>query len=83
MTLPRTTLAEIREQGIEALVSALGPVGMARFLQQFEMGGGDYTHDRQNWLKDLTVRDVVRAIKAQREGEAEVEREERGVRSEE
>jgi len=75
MTLPRTTLAEIREQGIEALVNALGPVGMARFLQQFEMGRGDYTRDRQIWLKDLTVRDVVTAIKAQREGKGEVERE--------
>ncbi len=76
MAFPRTTLAEIREQGIEALVNALGPIGMARFLQQFEMGGGDYTRDRETWLKDLTVQDVVTEIKAQREKEPGVGREE-------
>ncbi len=75
MAFPRTTLAEIREQGIEALVNALGPTGMARFLQQFEMGGGDYTRDRETWLKDLTVQDVVTGIKAQHEKEPGVGRE--------
>ena len=27
------TIEEIREEGLNALVNALGPVGMARFLQ--------------------------------------------------
>lgn len=66
MTYPRTTPAQIRERGIEALVKALGPVGMARFLQQFEIGSGDYTRDREEWLKELTVRDVVEEIKSLR-----------------
>ncbi len=61
------TLAQIRERGVEALAKALGPTGMARFLQQFDMGSGDYTQDREKWLKDLTVRDVVEEIKRQRE----------------
>ena len=39
------TPAELRRAGIDALVRALGPVGMARFLQQFESGhGGRYAH---------------------------------------
>lgn len=61
------TLAQIRERGVEALTKALGPAGMIRFLQQFDMGSGDYTQDREKWLKDRTVRDVVEEIKRQRE----------------
>ncbi|MCK4394702.1 hypothetical protein KAX17_17510 [Candidatus Bipolaricaulota bacterium] len=60
----KTTLARIREQGLDALVKALGPVDMARFLQQFELGRGDYTRDREEWLRDITVDGVVAEIKS-------------------
>jgi hypothetical protein len=40
------TPAELRRAGIDALMRALGPVGMARFLQQFDPGHGEYTADR-------------------------------------
>ena len=66
MTSSKTTPAQIRERGIEALVKALGPVGMVRFLQQFDMGSGDYTRDREEWLKGLTVDQVVGEIKRRR-----------------
>ena len=42
-----TTAEEICQAGLDALVCALGPVGMIRFLQQFETGRGDYTTERQ------------------------------------
>ena len=42
----KATLAELRRAGIDALARALGPVGMARFLQQFDSGQGDYTTER-------------------------------------
>jgi len=42
----KATLAELRRAGIDALAKALGPVGMARFLQQFDPGQGDYTAER-------------------------------------
>ena len=45
--------------GIDALVRALGPVGMARFLQQFDFGYGDYTADRDRILGNPTVDDLV------------------------
>lgn len=35
--------AALRVAGIQALVESLGPVGFARFIQQFETGYGDYT----------------------------------------
>ena len=41
------TMEEIRRQGLEALARELGPVGMARFLQLFENGSGDYVQERQ------------------------------------
>lgn len=39
---------EIRMIGMKALKEALGPVGMVRFIQQYDLGYGDYTKDRQN-----------------------------------
>jgi len=66
MEVPKATPAQIRERGIGALSKALGPVGMARFLQQFDMGSGDYTRDREKWLEGLTVHDVVEEIKSHR-----------------
>ena len=67
MAFPKTTLAQIRERGIEALAKALGPVGMARFLQQFDVGSGDYTRNREEWLKGLTVDQMVEEIESRRE----------------
>ena len=37
---------DIRNVGTQALVAALGPVGYARFLQQFSNGSGDYTKEK-------------------------------------
>lgn len=54
---------EIRMKGLEALAEALGPVGMARFLQQFDLGKGDYTKDRRKWLDDLSIDDIIEHIK--------------------
>jgi len=70
MELRKTSPVQIRNRGLEALAKALGPVGMAYFLQQFDTGsGGDYTRDREQWLKGITVQDAVEEIKKQR-GEA-------------
>lgn len=53
------TLAELRRAGIDALVKALGPVGMARFLQQFDPGKGDYTAERDQILGSATVDELM------------------------
>lgn len=39
---------EIRMVGMQALKDALGPVGMVRFMQQYDLGYGDYTKERQS-----------------------------------
>ncbi len=56
----------LRKLGLEALTKALGPVGMARFLQQFETGMGDYTKERAQWLEDLDVKTITGEIKDRR-----------------
>lgn len=67
MTVQPMTLEEIRLQGLEALMRQLGPVGMVRFLQQFETGRGDYTEDRRRWLEAERVREIARDVQAARE----------------
>ena len=56
----------LRKLGLEALTKALGPVGMARFLQQFETGMGDYTKERSQWLKGINVETIIEDIKGKR-----------------
>ena len=55
-------LVEIRKKGIEALDKALGPVGMVRFLYQFESGAGDYTKERNLWLKYYHIDSIIEDI---------------------
>ena len=61
------TPAELRRAGIDALVRALGPVGMARFLQQFDPGHGDYTADRVRILGNPTVDDLMDDLEHRRQ----------------
>ena len=61
------TPAELRRAGIDALVRALGPVGTARFLQQFDSGYGDYTADRDRILGNPTVYDLMAELEHRRQ----------------
>ena len=56
------TLEQIREQGLAVLRKHLGIVGMARFLQQSEMGWGNYTEERYQWLGDPDLEELVKKI---------------------
>ena len=60
------TPSELRRVGIDALVKALGPVGMARFLQQFDPGHGDYTAERHAILGTPTVDELVKEVEQRR-----------------
>jgi hypothetical protein len=46
----------------------LGPVGMARFLQQFDPGQGDYTAERSRILGNPSVDAVMDEIERRRTG---------------
>jgi hypothetical protein len=66
MNVTTMTLNEIRHIGLEALSRELGPVGLIRFLQQFETGRGDYTRERHAWLDQIEIEDIVQEIQAAR-----------------
>lgn len=48
---------EIRMVGMKALKDALGNVGAVRFLQQYDLGYGDYTKEKQN-EPDLSLDEI-------------------------
>lgn len=58
----KATLAEIRRMGLDALVKALGPVGMSRFLQQLDSGHSDYVAERCAILGNPTVDQLMDEI---------------------
>lgn len=67
MTTENLTLYEIRTLGFDALLRELGPAGAIRFIQQYESGHGDYTHNRKKLLPKKSVRDIGRQIVKQRQ----------------
>lgn len=70
MSTQTVNLSAIRRLGLEALTKALGPVGMVRFIQQFETGAGDYTKERAKWLKELDTKKIAQEIKGMRRRQA-------------
>jgi hypothetical protein len=61
-----TNPAILRKMGLEALCKSLGPLGMVRFLQQYETGTGDYTRERVSWLKDIDIESLAIELKNRR-----------------
>ncbi len=60
------TMNEIRRTGIQLLTQNLGAVGMVRFMQQSDLGWGDYTRERSQWLGNPSLDEVAAEIKATR-----------------
>ena len=55
----RLRRSEIRRLGTEALVKALGPVGMARYLEEYDDGGkGDYTKEKYG-QPDYSIEEIL------------------------
>lgn len=67
MEIHKASPMQIRQMGLKALAQALGPVGMVRFLQQFDTGSGDYTRERNELLKDATLEEILAEIDKQRQ----------------
>jgi hypothetical protein len=62
MNAQAISLNEIRRIGIEALTEKLGIVGMIRFMQQSEIGYGDYTIEREKILGNPSIEDLYNSI---------------------
>jgi hypothetical protein len=49
-----------------ALRKELGRAGMIRFLQQFEIGRGDYARERHAWVDRMSLEELVKEAQARR-----------------
>ncbi len=59
---------QILELGFKALVDKLGPVGMVRFIHQFQAGKGDHTKERQQWVGTSDVETLAKQIQQAGDG---------------
>lgn len=64
MAVPVRPLSEINDQAIRLLVREMGAADAARFISQFTTGYGDYTEERQELFKDLTLKDAIQQIRS-------------------
>ena len=59
-------LAEITAQAIRVLCNEIGVVNTVRFILQFTAGYGNYTAEREQLFADMTLDDILSAIKRKR-----------------
>jgi hypothetical protein len=66
MNIETRPISEISRQATHILFKEMGIVDTIRFLNQFSIGQGDYTKEREKWLGDISMDDAISQIKAQR-----------------
>ena len=59
-------ISEISRQATHILFKEMGVVDTIRFLNQFSVGRGDYTKERENWLGGITLDNAIAQIKAEK-----------------
>ena len=60
--MPKTQQEIVRE-GYQILIESMGVVDALRFIQHFNSGQGDYTQARHTWLGQVSLNDVLSAMK--------------------
>lgn len=70
-TSPHIPLAELTTIALRILIQEMGVVNTARFINQYTNGFGDYTKERDELFKDLTVDDIVQAVREQKKDNKE------------
>jgi hypothetical protein len=66
MNIETRPISEISRRATHILFKEMGIVDTIRFLNQFSIGQGDYTKEREKWLGDISMDDAISQIKAQR-----------------
>ena len=66
MMLETNPLNQITHEAIQVLYQEIGVVNTVRFLNQFTLGYGDYTAERDALFADLTLDDILAEIKVER-----------------
>ena len=66
MNVQAKPLTEITRNAIDLLSKEMGIVDTVRFLNQFTTGYGNYTEEREALFKDMTLDEILVAIKKAR-----------------
>jgi hypothetical protein len=66
MNLNVHPLSEVNQKATHILFQEMGVVDTLRFFNQFTVGSGDYTQDREQWLGELSLDQIVAEIKTNR-----------------
>ena len=61
---------ELTHRATDTLIQEIGIVDTIRFLNQFRVGSGNYTVEREQLFEGMSVKDIVAEIKARRTGSA-------------
>ncbi|MDY6856102.1 MAG: hypothetical protein SWO11_15630 [Thermodesulfobacteriota bacterium] len=57
-------ISEISRQATRILFKEMGVVDTIRFLNQFSLGRGNYTKEREKWLDKISLDDAISQIKS-------------------
>ena len=60
-------MSEINDRALRLLVREMGAADAARFSSQVTTGYGDYTEERRELFKDLTLEEAVEQIRSRKE----------------
>jgi len=63
MNIETKSLSDITQQALALLAKELGIADTVRFLNQFTAGYGDYTTERDTLFGDLTLDEILAAIR--------------------
>jgi hypothetical protein len=67
MTTYVQPISELTHRATDTLIREIGVVDTIRFLNQFRAGKGDYTEERKQLFKGMSVKDIVNDIRSERE----------------
>ena len=66
MTVMTRPLAEITQEAIGILCREMGIVNTIRFVNQFIIGYGDYTEEREALFEDMSLDEIIAEIRRTR-----------------
>jgi hypothetical protein len=66
IAVDKMTDAEFETAAFDVLRRELGADGLARFIRLHRSGDGDYTRERIDWQRNITVDDVAESIRRKR-----------------
>ena len=67
IAIDQLTDEQFERQALDLLKREFGLDGLARFLRLNRAGTGDYTRDRDEWQRDLSLDQIIQSIHEHRE----------------